>query len=82
MDTLTASTKALGSGTAADDSTYASIENQIESLTSSRNTLAGQIKAALDAAAFDGQAVSEQTAKGWIDQANDLLAQAHDLASS
>jgi hypothetical protein len=81
MDTLKASTKALASGSASDDSMYTSIENQITSLTSARNALAGQIKTALSKAAFDEQALDEQQAKTWIDQANELLAEASDLAS-
>src|SRR5207245_11511823 len=81
MDLLTASTHALNSGSTADESRYASLENSIESLTSQRDALAGQIKAALNAAAFDGQAINEQQAKGWIDQANSLLDQANVLAA-
>ena len=82
MDTLKASTKALASGSAADDSMYTSIENQIDSLTTQRNTLASTIKGVLTAAAFDGKALNEQQAKGWIDQAQSLLDQAHALAGS
>ncbi len=81
MDTLAASTKALESN-AAGDATYISLESSIASLTGQRDTLAAQIKAALDAAAFDGQALNEQQAKGWIDQAHDLITQADALASS
>jgi hypothetical protein len=81
MDTLKASTKALASGSAADDSNYTAIENRIQSLTDDRNALAGTIKAALSAAAFDGQALNEQQAKSWIEQANGLLAEAQSLGS-
>ena len=79
MDTLTASTKALKS---TDESAYSSIEDSIASLTSQRDALAGQIKAALSAAAFDGQALNEQQAKDWIAQAQSLLDQAKALAAS
>jgi hypothetical protein len=82
MDTLKASTQALASGSAAGDSKYTAIESQIQNLTAQRNALASQIKAALDAAAFDGQALNEQQAKGWIDQGQALLDQAHSLAST
>jgi hypothetical protein len=78
MDLLTASTRALNS---TDESVYNSIEGSIQDLTSQRDALAGQIKAALNAAAFDGQALNEQQAKGWIDQANSLLDQANVLAA-
>src|SRR5207245_10414254 len=82
MDTLKASTKALASGSAADDSVYTTIEDQIGSLTAARDSLAGEIKTALSHAAFDNQALDEQQARSWIDQANDLLSKAQALASS
>jgi hypothetical protein len=81
MDTLTASTKVLASNDAG-DATYTSIEGQIQTLTSQRDALASQIRSALNAAAFDGKALDEQQAKGWIDQANELLSQAHTLADA
>jgi type II secretory pathway pseudopilin PulG len=79
LDTLTASTKALASS---DESKYASIEGSIASLTSQRDALAAQIRGALNAAAFDGTALDEQQAKGWIDQAQSLIDQASSLAAS
>src|SRR5262249_55094224 len=72
MDTLTASTKALASNDGG-DATYIAIEGQIETLTAQRDTLAGQIKAKLDAATFGGQTLDEQQAKHLIDQAQSLL---------
>jgi len=77
-DLLVASTRALNS---TDESAYNSIEDSIASLTTQRDDLAAQIRAALNAAAFDGQALNEQQAKGWIDQANSLLDQANVLAA-
>ena len=53
--------------------------SSIASLTAQRDALASQIRAALNAAAFDGQALNEQQAKGWIDQANTLIQQAKEL---
>jgi hypothetical protein len=79
MNTLKASTQALASNDA-NDATYTSIEGQIQSLTSQRDVLAGQIKAALDGATFDGQAIDNQQAHSWISQANDLLSKAAALA--
>ena len=79
MDTLTASTAAIK---ATDESTYDSIEESIQSLTSDRDALVAQIRSALNAAAFDGQPIDEQQAKGWIAQAQDLIDQAHALAAS
>jgi predicted transcriptional regulator len=81
MYTLKASTTALASGSATDDSKYTAIEDSIATLTSQRNTLASQIKAGLSAAAFDGQALNEQQAKSWIDQAQSLIDQAASLAA-
>jgi hypothetical protein len=74
--TLAASTRALKStsGTEYDD-----IENAIASLTSQRDTLAGEIRSALDAAAFAGTPISGSQAQSWIDQANSLISQAQAL---
>jgi hypothetical protein len=82
MYTLKASTVALASGSATDDTRYTTIEDRIASLTSQRDTLASEIKAGLSAAAFDGQALNEQQAKSWIGQAKSLIRQAASLASS
>ncbi len=82
LETLKASTKALTSGSASDDTTYTSIEGQIQSLTTQRDTLAGQIKAALNSAAFGGKALNEQQAKGYIGQAQSLIDKATALAAS
>jgi hypothetical protein len=81
MDTLKASTRALKSGSASDDATYTTVETQIQALTATRDVLAVKIRAALDAAAFDGKALDEKQAKGYISAAQDVLAQAHTLAS-
>jgi hypothetical protein len=82
MDVLVASTRALTSGSASDDSTYTAISNQIETLTGARDSLAVQIRAALDGAAFDGTALDNQQAKSFIDQAEALIAQADALAAA
>jgi len=79
MDTLTASTRAIKS---TDESVYNSIEGSIESLTTERDALALQVKAAFNAAAFNGQALNEQQAKAWIKQAQSLLDRAAALAAS
>jgi hypothetical protein len=79
MNTLKASTKALKSGSAADDSTYTQVEAQIASLTTQRDALASQMKALLDGATFGGQALNEQQAKQLITQGEALLEQAREL---
>ena len=79
--TLLASTRALTSGGGTDDGTYTTIENAIASLTAAREVLAGQIRAALEDAAFAGQALNEQQAKGYIEAAETLIRQAAALAA-
>jgi hypothetical protein len=82
MNTLHASTRALASGSSSDDSTYNSIEAEIQNLTSQRDALASQIKAALTAAEFDNTQLGNGTAGSLISQANDLLGRAAALAAS
>ena len=81
MATLGASTRAIKGGSSSDDSAYTSIENQISSLTGSRDALGVQIRAALDAAAFSGTPLDEVQAAAWTAQANDLIGQAQALAA-
>ena len=80
IDTLSASTGALASNTAG-DTTYANTENALASLGAQRDLLAGQIRAALWNAEFNGQKIDEKQAKNWIEQGEDLLKQASDLAA-
>jgi hypothetical protein len=80
-DTLVASTRAIESGSLADDSTYAALEGQIEALAAERDALASQIRAALNAAASGDSALNEQQAQGWIEEARSLLAEAAALRS-
>jgi hypothetical protein len=80
MDILKASTTALASNSA-DDTTYTQIESQIQSLTSQRDALASQMKAALDAATFEGQPITEQQAQSLVAQAQILFDHAHGLAT-
>jgi len=75
MDTLRASTHAIKS----DDTTYAAISGQIADLTTKRDALAAQIRAALNAVEFSDGKLSEGQARAWIDQANELLASASAL---
>jgi hypothetical protein len=81
MNTLVASTRALASGSASDDSTYTTIEGKLQNLTSQRDTLMAQIRTGLNNAEFAGQALNEQQAKGWIDSAQSLIDQARALAA-
>jgi hypothetical protein len=80
MDTLAVSTRALASNDPG-DATYTSLESQIQSLTTNRDALAADIRNGLFQAQT-GTNLSENQIKGWIQASNDLLAQAHALASS
>jgi hypothetical protein len=81
MDTLIASTRGMASNSAGDQ-TYIDTKNAIESLTSRRDALAAEIRTGFNQAQFDGVKLSENQIKAWTRASNDLLAQAHDLASS
>jgi len=80
MNMLALSNRAVSSGSPANDGTYATLEGQIQALTSQRDALASQIRAGLNGAAA-GNALNEQQAKRWIDQAQNLLNQAAAAAS-
>jgi outer membrane murein-binding lipoprotein Lpp len=79
MSVLKASTQAIKSGSATNDSTYETLEGRIGALASRRDALASQIRAALDGAAFGDVSLNEGRAKGWIDQADNLIDQAVNL---
>ena len=81
LDTLTASTGALAS-TSSGDSVYTDIENQLQQLGQDRDGVTDQIRLALWNAEFNGQKLDEKQVKGWIDQADDLLGRARELAAS
>jgi hypothetical protein len=80
LATLGASTRALESGNAGDDSTYANLENQLIALTNDRNTLAGQMVALLEGAEFNGQPIDQHTAQSMVAQGQALIARANALA--
>jgi hypothetical protein len=82
QETLTASTHALASGSATDDSRYARIEARIQQLTATRDTLARQIAGDLDAAAFANRPVPPIQAIIETAQADILIATARALALS
>jgi hypothetical protein len=73
LATLHASTVALESGNAGDDSTYASIESQLASFTAQRDALVAQIVPLLEAAEFNGAPIPEATAASLIQQGQNLL---------
>ncbi len=77
--TLKASTYALES---TDDTIYNDVENQIQTLTASRDKLADQIRSELYQAAFDNRPIDDRQAQDQIDQAKDLISQAAALPSN
>lgn len=81
LASLRISTRALQSNSPG-DVTYAALESQLAQITSERDTLAAQISALLEGAAFDGQMINEQQAQGLIQQASSLLQRVRELASS
>ena len=73
LASLHASTVAMESGNAQDDSTYTSIENQLASFTVQRDALVAQILPLLEAAEMDGKPIPENVTRSLIRQANNLL---------
>jgi hypothetical protein len=81
LTTLHFSTTALESNSPG-DSTYISLENQLASITTMRDAVAGHMIAILEAAEFgggNGQAPTSALVNGLINQANVLLARANAL---
>jgi hypothetical protein len=82
LASLHASTIAMESGNAGDDSTYASIENQLASFTEQRDALVAQIVPLLEAAEFNGTPIPDATAASLIQQGHDLLSSVQTYAGS
>jgi hypothetical protein len=82
MDTLTASTKAIQTGSASSDSTYTAFDTQLAGLRAQRDALASQISDLLNGAAFHGQTLDQHQAMNLVDQAQTLIDQAKSLAGS
>jgi hypothetical protein len=74
LSTLARSTQALQGG----DATYATIEAQLIALNAQRDSIAGQMIAMLNAAAFEGKAINEEQARALIEQGKNLLGQGSD----
>jgi hypothetical protein len=79
LATLDASTRALASGDALDDSAYGDLENRLITLGTQRDALAGQMLGLLEGAEFSGQPIGQQQAQTLISQAQDLLQQVNRL---
>jgi hypothetical protein len=74
------STRALQSGSGSSDGTYRSLEAQLTSLTSERDSLASEIEAVLEGVEFVGATVSEDKTQSLIARAQQLLQRVTDLA--
>jgi acid phosphatase len=81
MDTLAASTAGVSTDSPGDQ-IYTDTKNALQQLGSDRDAVAAKIRLALWNAEFGNQSLDEQDAKDLIDQANDVLSRAHDLAGS
>ncbi len=79
LTTLSASTRAMESGSSTDDSDYVNLENSIASLTAQRNALAAQMIAALENAEFSGRSISQRQARSLVAQGDAILDAAHSL---
>jgi hypothetical protein len=66
----------------ADESRYAQLEGQIQSLTSQRNSLAAEMQGLIEGADFGNTPITEGQARGLIQQANALLAEADAAAEA
>jgi hypothetical protein len=73
MATLQISTRALASGSAADDSAYASLEASLGTFGARRDLLVSHIIPLLEGAEFDGHVISVAQSRPLIVQANKLL---------
>jgi len=76
-----ASTVAMESGSAQNDSTYTSIESQLGAYTVQRDELAAKILSLLEAAEFNGKPIPEDRAEELIQQARHLLSSVQNYAS-
>lgn len=79
LDTLMASTKAIGSDSPG-DTTYNGIEGQIAQLGAQRDQVGQQMITLLEAAAFSGRPIPGDLVHGLEAQATSLLSQAQQLA--
>jgi outer membrane murein-binding lipoprotein Lpp len=80
LDALKVSTAALASGNANEDSEYQFLESRLSALTTQRDAVAAQIKAALDAAEFQGERLDERHVYELLDRTQEVLWQADFLA--
>ncbi len=81
QETLRVSKKALASGDATNDSEYEHLENQLSALTTQRDSIADQIRTALDGAEFKGQCLNPWETIQFVLQAEEVLMKMRFLAA-
>ena len=79
FDVLHASTMALSSGSATDDSTYTAVSDRIAALTADRDALAGEMRHMLNEAAFGGVQPDQDDVDALTFEGKTLLMRAHQL---
>lgn len=82
LATLAASTRAMESGSPADDGEYRSFVSEVTDLTHARNDLALEMESTIENAEFSGQSINREKADLMIRRADGLLAWANDMAMS
>jgi hypothetical protein len=80
-DTLVASTKALASGTSADDSTYTATNSALAALGAQRDRLATRVKNELDRVEFHGAGLNQHLARAQLASCRALLRAAAGVAA-
>jgi hypothetical protein len=75
------STHALGSGDAVSDSLYIHLSDKLTAWTARRNSIAGEMKAMLDGAAFNDRVFDEPRGRQLVEQAQALLDEVQDCAA-
>jgi hypothetical protein len=80
MSAVRAATRAMDSGSAANDSRYQAFENGLTSLTNDRDAVALQISQLLEAVTFDRTQASARSVERLIDGADRIIDRARNLA--
>ena len=80
-DVVRADSRAAASGNASNDRQYVDFEKNLASLTNDRDALALQISQLLEAASFDQATVDQNQAQSLIQQAQQILDRAQELAA-
>ena len=80
-DVVNADTRAVETGSGANDGLYLAFENQLNSLTNDRDAVALQISQQLEAAVFNYAQISDGTVASLVQRAQSIINRAQQLAS-